>query len=113
MATVDGARALGLGDSIGTLEPGKKADIILVDLTRPSLVPVMRRPVRNIVPNLVLSARGDEVCLSIIDGKIVYEGGRITTFDEEEALDHIIKTAETVCAGALREAAERPTPPLR
>lgn len=112
MATVEGARAIGLGDSIGTLEPGKKADIILVDLTRPSLVPVMRRPVRNIVPNLVLSARGDEVCLSIIDGRIVYEGGRITTFDEKEALDQIIKTAEIIGAGAQGEAAQRPTPPF-
>jgi 5-methylthioadenosine/S-adenosylhomocysteine deaminase len=112
MATVEGARAIGLGDSIGTLEPGKKADIILVDLTRPSLVPVMRRPVRNIVPNLVLSARGDEVCLSIIDGRIVYEGGRITTFDEKEALDQIMKTAEIIGAGAQGEAAQRPTPPF-
>jgi 5-methylthioadenosine/S-adenosylhomocysteine deaminase len=84
MATIEGAKALGLDREIGSLAEGKKADIILVDLDRPSMSPALRGPVRNIVPNLVLSARGDEVSLSIIDGKIVYEGGTILTVDEAE-----------------------------
>jgi 5-methylthioadenosine/S-adenosylhomocysteine deaminase len=111
MATADGARAIGLDHEIGTLEAGKKADIILVDLNRPSLVPVMRRPVRNIVPNLVLSARGDEVCLSIIDGKIVYENGRIMRFDERASMEFIRETADEICRCANREAAETRTAP--
>jgi len=86
MATIEGARAIGLGDDIGSLEPGKKADIILVDLNRPSMIPVLRSPVRNIVPNLVLSARGDEVTMSMVDGKIIYENGKIQTMNEPEVL---------------------------
>ncbi len=112
MATAEGARAIGLGNEIGTLEAGKKADIILVDLTLPSLVPVMRRPVRNILPNLVLSARGDEVCLSIVDGKVVYENGRMALFDEKDAMGFIRKTAGEICLGAAREAAETRTAPF-
>ncbi len=112
MATTDGARAIGLGHEIGTIEAGKKADIILIDLTRPSLVPVMRRPVRNIIPNLVLSARGGEICLSIINGSIVYENGHMTRFDEGEAMGFISKAAEEICRGAGREAAETRTAPF-
>ena len=109
MATIEGARALGLGDEIGSLERGKKADVILVDLKRPSMMPVLRGPVRNIVPNLVLSARGDEVCLSIIDGRIIYENGKITTIDEEELLESIQRETEAVNKQASREVLKRKT----
>ncbi|NLE76773.1 MAG: amidohydrolase family protein, partial [Chloroflexi bacterium] len=53
MATVEGAQAVGLGHEIGSLEPGKQADLIVVDLGQPNLSPVLDAPVRNIVPNLV------------------------------------------------------------
>jgi len=109
MATIEGARALGLGDEIGSLERGKKADVILVDLKKPSMMPVLRGPVRNIVPNLVLSARGDEVCLSIIDGRIIYENGKITTVDEEELLESVQREADAVNKQASREVLKRKT----
>ncbi|HWI62453.1 MAG TPA: amidohydrolase family protein [Symbiobacteriaceae bacterium] len=83
MATIEGARAIGLGDEIGSLEPGKRADFILVDLRRPSMLPVFTEPMRNIVPNLVYSARGDEVATVVVDGRVVMENGRILTVDEE------------------------------
>ncbi|MCJ7624221.1 MAG: amidohydrolase family protein, partial [Anaerolineaceae bacterium] len=53
MATIEGARAIGLGDRIGSLEAGKEADLILVDLKSANLSPVLLDPIRNIVPNLV------------------------------------------------------------
>ncbi|UCD57458.1 MAG: amidohydrolase [Candidatus Hydrogenedentota bacterium] len=109
MATIEGAKAIGLDREVGSLEEGKKADVILVDLNRPSMAPVLRRPVRNIVPNLVLSARGDEVSLSIIDGKIVYENGKILTIDEAESLAYAQKTAEEVCEAAGGLVRERNT----
>ena len=61
MATIEGAQAIGLGDEIGSLEAGKQADLIVVDLTALNLSPVLDAPVRNIVPNLVYAGSGHEV----------------------------------------------------
>jgi len=109
MATVEGARAIGLDHEIGTLEAGEKADVILVDLSRPSMTPVLRDPVRNIVPNLVLSARGDEVSMSIIDGKVIYEDGKIQTIAEDELLESVQRVSEEVSARASEEVKRRMT----
>ncbi len=95
LATIDGARAIGLGEEIGSLEPGKKADMIIVDMDAPSLCPVIEQPVRNIVPNLVYSASGSEVETVIIDGKIIMEQRRLLNIDEKKA------------AAQAREAANR------
>jgi len=84
MATIEGARAVGMHDLIGSLEERKRADFIAVDLHRPTMSPVYTAPMRNIVPNLVYSARGDEVCLAAVDGRVLYRDGKILTVDEEE-----------------------------
>jgi 5-methylthioadenosine/S-adenosylhomocysteine deaminase len=89
MATIEGARAIGLGDTIGSLEVGKRADFIAIDIMKPSMLPVFKLPMRNIVPNLVYSARGDEVVLSVVDGKVIYRDGEILNIDEEEILQSI------------------------
>ena len=94
---------------VGSLEQGKKADLILVDLRKPSMMPVLRDPVRNIVQNLVLYARGDEVAMSIIDGQVVYEDGRITTIAEAELLESIQQVSEEVSAQASKEVRRRKT----
>jgi 5-methylthioadenosine/S-adenosylhomocysteine deaminase len=109
MATIEGAEAIGLDREIGSLEEGKKADLILVDLQKPSMMPVLRTPVRNIVPNLVLSARGDEVVMSMIDGRVIYENGRITTIAEDELLASIQQVSEDVSARAAKEVSRRKT----
>jgi 5-methylthioadenosine/S-adenosylhomocysteine deaminase len=103
MATIEGARSLGLDHEIGSLEAGKKADIILVDLQKPSMLPALREPVRNITPNLVLSARGDEVAMSIIDGTVIYENGRIKTIEEEKLLKFVQEVSDVVNQEASRE----------
>jgi 5-methylthioadenosine/S-adenosylhomocysteine deaminase len=82
MATVEGARAIGLGEEIGSLEGGKQADLILVDLKALNLSPVLDGPVRNIVPNLVYAGSGREVKLVMVAGKVLVEGGMILTADE-------------------------------
>jgi len=109
MATIEGAKALGIDDEIGSLEENKKADIILIDLKKPSMLPVLRDPVRNIVPNLVLSARGDEVAISIIDGTVVYENGRILTINEDELTQFIQEISEEINLQAAKEVRNRMT----
>ena len=82
MATIEGAQAIGLGDEIGSLEEGKRADLILVDLTALNLSPVMEAPVRNIVPNLVYAASGHEVKTVMVDGRVLVRDGEVLTADE-------------------------------
>jgi 5-methylthioadenosine/S-adenosylhomocysteine deaminase len=82
MATIEGAQAIGLGDEIGSLEAGKLADLILVDLTALNLAPVLEAPVRNIVPNLVYAGTGHEVKTVIVAGRILVRNGQVLTVDE-------------------------------
>ncbi|MBW1923912.1 MAG: amidohydrolase [Deltaproteobacteria bacterium] len=91
MATIEGARALGLDNLIGSLEAGKKADIIVVDTQRPHLTP-MYHPYSH----LVYAARGQDVTYSIIDGRVVMENRRILTLDLEEILARARKRSEDV-----------------
>ena len=79
MATIDGARAVGLENDIGSLEVGKKADIIVVDLNEP--VPLNNS---NIYGNIVSFGMGKNVKYTIIDGKIVVENQKVLTVDEEK-----------------------------
>ena len=99
LCTVDAAHVLGMENEIGSLREGKKADVILIDLNQPSLAPVITYPFRNLVANLVYSARGSEVRTSIIDGNIVMENGVVTTVDEAA----IVREANE----AARELAQR------
>jgi 5-methylthioadenosine/S-adenosylhomocysteine deaminase len=82
MATIEGAQAIGLGDEIGSLEVGKQADLILVDLTALNLTPVLTEPIRNIVPNLVYAANGSEVKTVMVAGKVLVRDGQVLTADE-------------------------------
>jgi 5-methylthioadenosine/S-adenosylhomocysteine deaminase len=82
MATVEGAQAIGLGDEVGSLEVGKQADLILVDLTALNLSPVLEAPIRNIVPNLVYAGSGHEVKTVMVGGKVLVRDGQVLTADE-------------------------------
>ncbi|MBE5846913.1 MAG: amidohydrolase [Lachnospiraceae bacterium] len=92
IATINGAKALGLEKEIGSLEVGKKADIAILDLKNPSLMPA-----NNLIAALSYSANGSEVDTVIIDGKVTMEGRRILTMDEElvySKVNEIIKRME-------------------
>ena len=102
MATAGGARALNLHDRIGSLEPGKKADIVLLDMGRPGLAPLYR-----VYSHLVYAARGSDVATVLVNGRIVVEGGRVVSIDEQEVMrqargfgDRIREVVERVAAGA-------------
>jgi 5-methylthioadenosine/S-adenosylhomocysteine deaminase len=79
MATIGAAEAIGLEDTIGTIEPGKRADLTVVDLDAPHLVPVT-----SVVETLAYYATGRDVTHTIVDGTIIYENGRLTRADQEE-----------------------------
>lgn len=113
MATIEAARAIGLGDEIGSLEPGKKADLIMVDLTQPCLSPVIRAPVRNIVPNLVYSAKGSEVELVMVDGKIILQDFKMRTVNEKEIVCQAQKAADRIAKVAKHAFDAVPDTPLR
>ena len=97
MATIESARAMGYGDSLGSLKAGKLADIILIDLTAPALSPVLFSPVRNIVPNLVYAASGDEVQTVIIDGQVIMEDRKLLTVDETQVISCANQRAAAIC----------------
>jgi len=91
MATINGAKALGLDKEIGSIEVGKKADIIIIDYWKPHLIPML-----NPVTHLVYAAQGQDVETVIIDGKIVMENRKILTVDEEKILEEAEKRGHQV-----------------
>ena len=85
MATVNGAKAMGLKDA-DVLDEGKLADIIMIDLSRPSM-----QPLNNIVTNLVYAGSKDNIKMTMINGKILYENGK---FYLNESVEDIYKEAQ-------------------
>jgi 5-methylthioadenosine/S-adenosylhomocysteine deaminase len=79
MATLEGARAMGVDRDLGSLVAGKKADLVAVDFRRPHLTPMT-----SALGNLVHTAHGRDVEMVMVDGRMVVEGGRATLVDEEE-----------------------------
>jgi 5-methylthioadenosine/S-adenosylhomocysteine deaminase len=81
MATIDGARALNLDDQTGSLEPGKRADVVVVDLGGLHTTPVLHGSDFNAAAHLVFSAKGGDVRDVWVDGRRLVDNKRPTTFD--------------------------------
>ena len=82
MVTIDAAKALGIDNEVGSLEKGKKADIILVDLNRPHLTPA------TYVPHLLtFYANGNDVDTVIVDGKVLMKDEKILSVDVEKVME--------------------------
>jgi len=88
MATINGAKALGLERTIGSLEPGKKVDIALIDFRKPHLTPPY-----DPYANIVYSANGSDVHTLIVDGKVLMEDRAVKTLDEDEIIEKARETA--------------------
>jgi cytosine/adenosine deaminase-related metal-dependent hydrolase len=82
MVTIDAARALGMDDEIGSLEVGKKADIIMIDMMRPHLMP-LNMPLYRVA----YFANGNDVETVIVDGRVLMSGGEVRTVNEVEVLE--------------------------
>jgi len=86
MATREGARALGLDAVTGSLEVGRRADVVTVDLRRPHFVPVMHGEHFNVVAHLVFTASGHDVDQVWVDGRLLVDGGEVLTVDVDEVM---------------------------
>lgn len=95
LATINGAKALGLSDSIGSLEVGKKADFVVIDFRAVHL-----QPWQSPVSAVVYSATGRDVEMVVVDGKIVVSGGTLTTMDEEAIWKEAARRAKDIVARA-------------
>ena len=84
MATVCGARAQGRSQETGMLKEGFDADIVLVDFTAPHLMPC-----HNVISSLVFSAKGGDVAMTMVRGRILYQSGRFPTIDLPEVVEEI------------------------
>jgi cytosine/adenosine deaminase-related metal-dependent hydrolase len=89
MVTIDAARALSLDHELGSLEAGKQADIILVDLFKPHLMP-MNMPVYRVT----CFANAGDVCMTMVGGKILMEAYRVLSVDEGAILERVSEVAE-------------------
>jgi 5-methylthioadenosine/S-adenosylhomocysteine deaminase len=93
MATIDGARALGLGGITGSIETGKKADIIVIDTHKPHLTP-MYHPASH----LVYAVGGSDVCATVVAGRVLMKDRRLVHLD----LEKIMADARRIADGIRR-----------
>ncbi|MBF6604981.1 MAG: amidohydrolase family protein [Chloroflexi bacterium] len=91
MATRGGARAVGLDDRIGSLEVGKRADLVIHTLDRPEMIPAL-----DLVRNLIYSSRSKSIRTVIVDGRVILEDGIFAGLDEPRLLARIDEAAKAM-----------------
>jgi 5-methylthioadenosine/S-adenosylhomocysteine deaminase len=91
MATIEGARSLGLQDITGSLEIGKKADVIIINTHKPHLVPVY-----NPVSHIVYAAQGSDVQDVIVNGRILIRDRKLLTVDLENLIEKVIRFSKNI-----------------
>ncbi len=96
MATVDAARSLGMGDRIGSVERGKRADLVVVDCRHPGMAPTTPD---NAVANLVYASPSKAVRETMVDGKLVVRDGRFTMADEKRLAEDALASAQDLLSG--------------
>jgi len=91
MATIEGAKVLGLDDQVGSIEVGKRADIIVIDCKKPHLTPIY-----NPYSHIVYSASGADVSTSIIDGRIVMKDRNLLTINLPDSLERMNRLSKKI-----------------
>lgn len=105
MGTINGARALGRDEDLGSIEVGKLADLVLVDVVKPHMVPNL-----DVVSSLVYCATGGDVDTVIVGGEVLLRGGESTRIDEEEILARARTEADRLLErGGVKVASSWPT----
>ena len=92
MTTIEGSTVLGTNKRVGTLETGKEADIILADLSRPTMALALLDPSRNL-PNLVYAESGANVRLRMVAGSVIYEDGEFAHIDRKAIMKEVAEAA--------------------
>jgi len=82
LATLGGAETLQIAEKVGSIDEGKAADIIALDLNAPNMMPIHGK--ETIVSDLVYSAKGMNVSVTIVDGQLLMAEGKFPTIDEDE-----------------------------
>ena len=96
VATIEGAQALGIADRVGSLEVGKRADVVVCSLDHPSTVPSVSEPLHTAIPNLVYGANSGLVETVLVDGELVLEESELLTASETEILETASSRAKEV-----------------
>lgn len=96
LATIEGARVLGMEKKIGSVEIGKTADLILVNTRSPSLTPIHGRD--TVISDLVYSASGADVDTTIVDGRILMEKRRFVALNPTEIIENVRRVTEDLLA---------------
>ncbi|MBW2086797.1 MAG: amidohydrolase family protein, partial [Deltaproteobacteria bacterium] len=91
LAVSGGAEALSLTDRIGTLTPGRQADLIVLNLNQPNL-----KPMYNPFSHLVYAASGHEVSTVVVGGQVLVEDGRLNTLDLDEIMGRVREIAARI-----------------
>jgi len=91
MATIKGAKLLGIDKKLGSIEIGKKADIIIIDIKKPHFYPRT-----NLISHIVYSAKPSDVDTVIVDGKIIMKNRNVITMNEEEILKEIQEIHDSI-----------------
>ena len=97
MATIDGARALGIAEQTGSIEVGKRADLVILDPSSPALTPSF-----DPVSTAVYAAGRGDVRWVVADGRVVVDDRRLTTIDVEEAIAAVRALGPTIAASVPR-----------
>lgn len=106
MATIDGARALGMGDRVGSLEVGKVADLIALDLGQPRT-----RPIYDVYSAVVYSSKSSDVSLTVVDGKVLWDGQKWRTLDAQAVVNAAEEWRKKIAASIASQGNPRPGSP--
>ena len=107
MATRTGAKALGMQDQIGSLEAGKLADMIAVDIAIPRMTPLIDQgPLFNLHTNLVHAVQGQDVHMTMVNGQVVVENRKLVRADLQILIDQVNQACSSLVP-ATREMARR------
>lgn len=109
MATRGSAKVLKMNDKIGSLEVGKRADMIAVSFDKPHMWPVYEENPSNLVEQIVYSALPSDVVTTVVDGKVLMDGYQIRTLDEKDAFKLVQKQAAELYRRSFPGKYEHPT----